>query len=44
MVRLYTLFDKKAGKIVARYQQIFGIKRLIERISTKNSKVVVKVV
>ncbi|WP_336928602.1 type I restriction endonuclease subunit R [Acinetobacter oleivorans] len=37
MIRLYTLFDKKAGKIVARYQQIFGIKRLIERISTKNS-------
>lgn len=38
IVRLYTLFDKKAGKIVARYQQIFGIKRLIERISTKNAK------
>ncbi|MCU4408590.1 type I restriction endonuclease subunit R [Acinetobacter junii] len=38
IVRLYTLFDKKAGKIVARYQQIFGIKRLIERISTKNTK------
>ncbi|WP_288498981.1 type I restriction endonuclease subunit R [uncultured Acinetobacter sp.] len=37
IVRLYTLFDKKAGKIVARYQQIFGIKRLIERIGTKNS-------
>ncbi|MFL1489186.1 type I restriction endonuclease subunit R [Acinetobacter baumannii] len=36
IVRLYTLFDKKSGKIVARYQQIFGIKRLIERISTKN--------
>lgn len=36
IVRLYTIFDKKAGKIVARYQQIFGIKRLIERISTKN--------
>ncbi|WP_192455555.1 type I restriction endonuclease subunit R [Acinetobacter oleivorans] len=36
IVRLYILFDKKAGKIVARYQQIFGIKRLIERISTKN--------
>jgi len=35
MVRLYTLFDKKIGKIVARYQQVFGIKRLIERISTK---------
>lgn len=38
IIRLYTLFDKKAGKIVARYQQIFGIKRLIERISTKNLK------
>ena len=33
MTRLYTLFDKKAGKIVARYQQVFGIKALIERIS-----------
>ena len=27
------LFDKKVGKIVARYQQVFGIKRLIERIT-----------
>lgn len=35
MIRFFTLFDKKAGKIVARYQQVFGIKRLIERISTK---------
>lgn len=35
MVRFYTLFDKKAGKIVARYQQVFGIKRLIERINKK---------
>lgn len=35
MTRLFTLFDKKAGKIVARYQQVFGIKRLIERINTK---------
>jgi len=26
MARLYTLFDQKAGKIVARYQQVFGIK------------------
>ena len=32
MARLYTLFDKKAGKIVARYQQVFGIKALVERI------------
>lgn len=34
MTRLFTLFDKKAGKIVARYQQVFGIKALIERITT----------
>ncbi|MBR7890145.1 MULTISPECIES: type I restriction endonuclease subunit R [Marinomonas] len=34
MTRLFTLFDKKAGKIIARYQQVFGIKALIERIST----------
>ncbi|MBU2969227.1 HsdR family type I site-specific deoxyribonuclease [Pseudoalteromonas sp. C2R02] len=34
MTRLYTLFDKKAGKIVARYQQVFGIKALVERISS----------
>ncbi len=36
MTRLYTLFDKKAGKIVARYQQVFGIKALVERITTFN--------
>ena len=35
MTRFFTLFDKKAGKIVARYQQVFGIKRLIERINQK---------
>ncbi|MBT7442962.1 MAG: type I restriction endonuclease subunit R [Methylococcales bacterium] len=35
MTRFYTLFDKKAGKIVARYQQVFGIKRLIDQISHK---------
>ncbi|WP_286708360.1 type I restriction endonuclease subunit R [Psychrobacter sp. UBA2514] len=34
MTRMFTLFDKKAGKIVARYQQVFGIKALIERISS----------
>lgn len=37
MTRFYTLFDKKAGKIVARYQQVFGIKRLIERINMRTS-------
>lgn len=35
MTRFFTLFDKKVGKIVARYQQVFGIKRLIERINTR---------
>jgi len=34
MTRLFTLFDKKVGKIVARYQQVFGIKALVERINT----------
>ena len=37
MTRYFTLFDKKAGKIVARYQQVFGIKRLIARINTRSS-------
>lgn len=36
MTRLFTLFDKSIGKIVARYQQVFGIKALIERINTLN--------
>ncbi|MCC5791343.1 MAG: type I restriction endonuclease subunit R [Legionellaceae bacterium] len=35
MVRYFTIFDKKKGKIIARYQQVFGIKRLIERINNK---------
>lgn len=34
-IRLFVLHDSKAGKIVARYQQVFGIKRLIERINKK---------
>ncbi len=38
MARLYTLFDKKAGKIVARYQQVFGIKALIKRIGQVNTQ------
>ncbi|MGF1760448.1 HsdR family type I site-specific deoxyribonuclease [Photobacterium sagamiensis] len=38
MTRLYTLFDKKAGKIVARYQQVFGIKALVERITSFDDK------
>ncbi|UAA38580.1 type I restriction endonuclease subunit R [Paraneptunicella aestuarii] len=32
-VRYFILFDKKVGKIAARYQQVFGIKALIKQIS-----------
>lgn len=38
MARLFIFFDNEIGKIVARYHQVFSIKRLLERISTKNSK------
>jgi type I restriction enzyme R subunit len=37
MVRFFTLYDKKVGKIVARYQQVFGIKRLIDRINIRRA-------
>ncbi|HEY0721954.1 MAG TPA: type I restriction endonuclease, partial [Gammaproteobacteria bacterium] len=33
-IRYFILFDRKKGKIAARYAQAFGIKRLVERIST----------
>jgi len=32
-IRFFILFDKKVGKIAARYQQVFGIKSLTDRIS-----------
>ncbi len=38
MTRFYVLFDKKVGKVAARYQQFFGIKRLIDRINTKDKQ------
>jgi len=38
LIRFYILFDKKAGKIVARHQQVFGIKRLIERVNKRDIK------
>uniref|UniRef100_A5WEH4 Type I restriction enzyme endonuclease subunit n=1 Tax=Psychrobacter sp. (strain PRwf-1) TaxID=349106 RepID=A5WEH4_PSYWF len=38
MTRFYTLFDSRAGKIVARYQQVFGIKALIKRVSQLDDK------
>ena len=34
-LRSYVLFDRKVGKIVARYQQFFGIRALLSRISQK---------
>jgi type I restriction enzyme, R subunit len=34
-IRFFILFDRKNGKIAARYQQAFGIKALLERISKK---------
>ncbi len=33
MIRYFILFDKKVGKVVARYQQAFGIKAMLERVS-----------
>lgn len=38
MTQLFTLFDKKTGKIVARYQQVFGIKALIDRVTSFDEK------
>ncbi|RZR40979.1 type I restriction endonuclease subunit R [Vibrio vulnificus] len=38
MTQLFTLFDKKVGKIIARYQQVFGIKALIERVTSFDKK------
>ncbi|SPA36221.1 HsdR protein [Cupriavidus taiwanensis] len=35
-LRLFVLFDRKAGKVVARYQQFFGIRALMERINLHN--------
>lgn len=37
MMRFFVLHDQKAGKIAARYQQVFGIRRLIERINTRRA-------
>jgi len=42
MTQLFVLFDKKVGKIIDLYQQVFGINALIERISTFDEKVAVK--
>ncbi len=36
-IRYFILYDKKVGKIAARYPQAFGIKALIERINQSNA-------
>lgn len=36
-LRFFVLFDRKVGKIVARYQQFFGIRALIKRISLRRA-------
>ncbi|MCZ8500026.1 hypothetical protein O9929_28280 [Vibrio lentus] len=41
-VHLFTVFDSK-GKIIARYQQYFGIKRILGRYNKKTIKELVKV-
>lgn len=33
-IQYFILFDKKVGKIVARYQQAFGIKAMLKRVKT----------
>lgn len=33
-IRFFILFDRKVGKIAARYQQFFGIRALVEQVST----------
>ena len=35
-VRFFILFDRKVGKVAARHQQAFGIKKLIGRINKRN--------
>ncbi len=32
-IRYFMLYDQRVGKIAARYQQVFGIKRLIDRVN-----------
>ncbi|QIM68439.1 type I restriction endonuclease subunit R [Basfia succiniciproducens] len=39
MIRYFTLFDHKEHiRVVARYPQVFGVKRLLNRVSTQNEQ------
>ena len=35
LIRYFILFDRKKGKIIARYPQMFGVKKLIERVTQR---------
>ena len=35
LIRYFLMFDRKIGKLAARYQQVFGIKALLRRIAEK---------
>jgi type I restriction enzyme R subunit len=37
MIRFYLLFDKKVGKVVARYPQFFAIKAMLERLTKRQT-------
>ncbi|MCB2226716.1 MAG: type I restriction endonuclease subunit R [Desulfarculaceae bacterium] len=37
-IRFFMIFDKKAGKIVARHQQAFGVKKMLERVTKLDSR------
>ncbi|MGO4513758.1 type I restriction endonuclease subunit R [Bradyrhizobium sp. 2TAF36] len=36
-IRFFILFDQKVGKVAARYQQVFGIKALIDQMNKKKA-------
>lgn len=38
MIKYFIIFDKRVGKIVARYQQAFGIKSMLERVKELDDK------
>ncbi len=38
LIRYFILFDKRVGKIVARYPQAFGVKNMLQRVTQMNNK------
>lgn len=37
IIRYFILFDRKKGKVIARYPQLFGVKRMAERIQLRKA-------